>query len=53
MTDQDAQPVVPDEDFEAPAAHDSVDNPLEHVGEPVPDPLIDGAEVPPAPTTEG
>lgn len=40
MTDQDAQ------HDETPPAHGSDDNPLDHIGEPVPDPFLEGAHVP-------
>lgn len=35
-------------DYEATAAHDSADQPLEHIGEPVQDPALDGAARPAA-----
>ncbi len=41
MTDQDAQ-----HDDQAPPAHASDENPLDHIGEPVADPVLDGSQEP-------
>jgi hypothetical protein len=56
MTDQhEPTPDAPSGDYDAAAAHGSEENPLEHVGEPIADPLIDGShgDAAQSPTPEG
>lgn len=47
---QSAPAAQPTGDRDAIAAHSSEQNPLDHIGEPVPDPLVEG---PPATVREG